>query len=104
MHRSSMSALPPAPRQKPFRLGRTLARILCGLLAIVGLTPILVVFIARTHWAQRWAQEETKKLLDQQGVVARYTLSIHGFPPSLELVNVVVDSNDGGSPVLQAGS
>lgn len=101
--RSSLSALPPAPRRRgSFRLGRTLARILCVLFSIIGFTPVLIVFIARTSWAQHWAQVETTKLLDQQGIVAKYVLSVHGFPPSLELDDVVIEANDGGSPVLKA--
>src|SRR5207249_4454144 len=97
------SALPPDPRRRPIRLGRSFARVLCALLSIVGLGPLLVLFIARTSYAQHWAEVETTKLLDQQGIFAKYTLSVHGFPPALELGDVVIEANDGGSPVLQAG-
>lgn len=76
--------------------------MVCTLLALIGLTPFAIGFLLRSSWVQEWARHETTHILEQQGIHARYTLAIRGFPPAVELHDVVVDASDGGSPFLEA--
>jgi translocation and assembly module TamB len=77
-----------------------LARVFCVVLALVGVVPVLTVIVARSNWARQWAMAETGKLLKSQGLSAQYELRTHFWPISAELVQVRVDSIDGGAPAL----
>lgn len=101
--RSIVSSLPPAPRRRrPARVGRALARVLSVLLALVGMLPFLAVGFIRSAYARDWALRETGKALRDQGIVARFDVSLRLWPLSVELDNVQVESTDGGGPALTA--
>lgn len=102
--RLSQSQLPAVSRARRKHVGRAVARVLCVLLALVGLAPFGASVLFRSSWVQEWVRHETAHLLAQQGVHARYGLTIHGFPPSVELYDVVVDASDGGGPFLTASA
>ncbi|CAN5600990.1 hypothetical protein BH09MYX1_BH09MYX1_67900 [soil metagenome] len=99
------SKLPPESYRSPkrgFSIGRTLARILCTLLCIVGLLPIVLAFFLKSSFAKNWATRESSKALNAQGVKAHYDPSVSLWPFGLELRNVVIEASDGGTPVLAA--
>src|SRR5215472_4025833 len=78
-----------------------IARVLCVVLAIVGVTPLAAALMARSAWVRAWATDETERLLRAQGVVATYSMAPRLWPISVELTRVRVESNDGGPPALQ---
>ena len=99
---SLLSRLPPVRQKSRWRVGQTIARLLCVMLGLVGLTPFAIGFVLRSAWVQDWVRRETSKALEDQGIHARYTLAIRGFPPTAELHDVVIESSDGGAPFLEA--
>jgi translocation and assembly module TamB len=105
MQRSSLpeTRLPeaPAPRSR-LSIGKTLARILCTLLCVVGILPIVLAVFLKSSFAKNWATRESTKALNAQGIQAHYDVSVSLWPLGLELDDVVVDASDGGSPFLRA--
>ena len=82
-----------------------LARVLCGIFALIGLVPLALGGLARFDRFQDWAAERTSKLLaDQLKVEATYDLELQPWPLQLEMSNVVIAASDGGSPFLEARS
>jgi translocation and assembly module TamB len=99
----SSSTMLPAVRRAPRRdWGRVLARILCVLLALVGLVPIGVGLLVRTPWARGIATRETQKVLAGIGIEARYELELRLWPLSVVLRDIRVEASDGGSPFVTA--
>jgi translocation and assembly module TamB len=97
------TALPPVARRRKRRdWGKRLARVLCVLLAMVGMLPLGATLVVRSAWARTWAANETEGLLAAQGIKARYALALHVWPLALELDDVRVDSTDSGPPFLQS--
>jgi translocation and assembly module TamB len=100
------TALPPvaptARRRKRRDWGRRVARVMCVLLALVGLVPFGATVVLRSAWARTWAASETERLLAAQGIAARYAVALHVWPLAVELDDVRVESNDGGTPLLQS--
>jgi translocation and assembly module TamB len=97
------TALPPVARKRRRQdWGRRFARVLCVLLAMVGLVPFAATVVLRSAWARTWAASETEKLLAAQGIAARFTVALHVWPLAVELDDVSVDSTDGGAPLLQS--
>jgi translocation and assembly module TamB len=93
---------PPATLRPPRDAGRWLARALCAVFALIGLIPPLLAGVTRWQPVQSWAAQETAHLLSQQlGLQASYDVGLALWPLSLELSDVVVDSNDGGAPALR---
>ena len=92
----------PAVRRRRRRTdwGRVLARVLCAVLALVGMVPFVTTVVLRSTWARTWAAHQTERLLREQGVVASYTLALHVWPLAVELDDVRVESSDGGAPAL----
>ena len=84
-------------------VGRALARLLCGVLALIGALPILFGLVARSEGVRRWVARETAGLVDRLvGVDASYSVELELVPLRLALGNVVVRASDGGSPALTA--
>ncbi|MGH7294970.1 MAG: hypothetical protein ACRELB_08555, partial [Polyangiaceae bacterium] len=96
------SALPQVRRRRrPRDWGRGLARVVCFLLALLGVVPFAATIAVRSAWARTWAARETERVLRQQGVVARYGMALRVWPLAVELTDVHVDASDGGAPVLE---
>jgi translocation and assembly module TamB len=77
------------------------ARVLCGVLAVIGLLPFVATLVVRSAWAREWAARETQRVLREQGVVASYAPSLRVWPLAIELDHVRVESTDGGGPLLE---
>jgi translocation and assembly module TamB len=103
-HDRASTQLPPEPRirVRGRDWGRLLARVLCVILALIGLLPMGIVLVLRSHFVRNWAVHEVEGLLRGQGIVATYKLSPNFWPLGLELRDLRVESTDGGSPVLSA--
>ncbi len=105
-HTSSMP--PPRLEVAPVRRrrrrrdwGRSLARVLCGALALVGLLPFVVALVVRSAWARAWAARETERLIQQQGIAATYAPALRLWPLAIELDHVRIESSDGGAPAVE---
>ena len=79
---------------------RGIARLLCALLALLGIAPFAAAFIVRSDWARAWAVRETERALRQEGIVAAYDVALEMLPLALDLQHVSVESNDGGGRAL----
>ena len=67
-----------------FEVGRTLARGLCALLALVGLIPFVATALARSAPVRMWAARETAALLARfVGVDASYSVGLRLIPFAL---------------------
>lgn len=108
VHTRSPDAVPPRPpapgagthRRRRFDPGRSFARILCFLLALVGVLPFAAAAVLRSPWARGWAARETAKVLAAQGIPASYAMALRVWPLAIELDGVRVESSDGGAPAL----
>jgi translocation and assembly module TamB len=86
------------PRFDPARLA---ARVLCAVFGLVGLLPLGAGVILELSSIQRWASQETARILREQlGVVAHYEVSVHLVPLRLRIDHLVVPASDGGGPAL----
>jgi translocation and assembly module TamB len=86
-----------------FEVGRTLARGLCALLALVGLIPFVATALARSEPVRLWAARETAALIERLvGVDARYAVGIRLIPFALVVENIEVRASDGGAPAFVA--
>jgi translocation and assembly module TamB len=94
--------VPGPPRFRRRRdLGRTLARLVVALLAIVGALPLVVVIGLRTPWARARAVAITEELLRSQlDLAATFEAELRALPPSIVVKNLIVPANDGGSPAV----
>ena len=81
--------------------GRSIARVLCAVLAMVGTLPFLTTLIVRSAWARTWAATESERLLKAQGVTATFAPSLRVWPLALELDRLRVDSTDEGAPAVE---
>jgi translocation and assembly module TamB len=73
---------------------------MCVLFALLGALPVVLTLVVRSTSAQKWATDQTQKLLAGQGITASYQVGIRLWPLSLDLTKVRVDSKDGGAPVV----
>lgn len=101
----TQTRLPPPPRKRRQKrpIGRTVAKVLCGLFAIIGLIPLVAMLLLRWTPVRRFAASETEKILRQQGITASYDVAVRLYPLAIELTDVRVESNDGRRPALTAG-
>ncbi|HEY4160121.1 MAG TPA: translocation/assembly module TamB domain-containing protein [Polyangiaceae bacterium] len=82
--------------------GRALARALCVVLAVVGALPLLAGFVLSSGPVERWAARETRRILNEQlGLSASYRVELKLLPLRVALVDLVVQSSDGGAPALR---
>lgn len=92
----------PPPRRD---LGRSLARLLCAVFALVGVTPFLAALLLSSGPLQRWAEKEAARVLRQElGLSARYRVELRLLPLRLAVLDLVVPASDGGSPAVTAES
>src|SRR5579884_2196031 len=90
------TALPAVRRRRRRRdWGRMFARLLCAVLALLGMLPFVVTLVLRSTWARTWAAHETERVLREQGIVATYSLALHVWPLAIELDDVRIESTDG---------
>ncbi len=83
--------------------GGRVARVLCGLFAIVGALPLAAGALARMDSIQSWAALETARILQQElALDAQYDLRLQPWPPRLVLTNLRVNASDGAGPFLHA--
>lgn len=97
--------LPPAPlgpAPKERALGRALARLLCAVLALLGILPIVLTLFLQSDLARSWSTGQIARLLREQGVEAHFDMALRLWPLGVELTDIVVDASDGGSPFFQA--
>ncbi|HSC89823.1 MAG TPA: hypothetical protein VLC09_21250, partial [Polyangiaceae bacterium] len=88
-------------RQRPHGFGRLFARVLCVLFALIGLIPLSGGLVLRSRPLQRWAADETSRVLAQQlGLKATFTVEIDLIPLRLAVTDLNVPASDGGSPAL----
>ncbi len=86
-------------------LGRSLARLLCAVLALVGVTPFAAALLLTSGPLQRWAEREAARVLRQElGLSARYRVELRLLPLRLAVDDLVVPASDGGSPAVTAES
>ncbi|MBX3231807.1 MAG: translocation/assembly module TamB domain-containing protein [Labilithrix sp.] len=103
MDRSSSTQLPPLPRSSRRRdWVRVVCRFLCAVFAVAGFLPIALGVAVRTEWARSLATRETRKIVKDLGIEARYELDLRLWPLSVTLTNIHVDASDGGTPFLTA--
>ena len=96
------SDLPVHRRHRPRReWGRGVARVLCAVLALVGVLPFAAGVVIRSPWARAWAAREAQRVLKAQGVVATFEPAVRMWPLAIELERLRVESNDGGAPALE---
>ena len=90
-------------RKRPRRdLGRAVSVALCGLFAFVGAVPLGVGLLVRTDFVRSWAARETASIIENElGVQARYRVEVQAWPIAIDLADLVVDAEDGGTPVLE---
>ncbi|HZU85531.1 MAG TPA: hypothetical protein VE987_21525, partial [Polyangiaceae bacterium] len=92
----------PGTRRRPRRRDpvRVIARVLCAVLALLGVAPVAATLVVRSAWARAWATRETERALAGQGIVATYEMALRVWPLAVELTRVRVESTDGGAPVV----
>lgn len=81
---------------------RVIARAVGTVLALVGLVPLLLTVAIRIPAVNHVLVNKTTALLEDLGIQARYAISVHLWPISVELHHIQIDSTDGGSPALTA--
>lgn len=80
--------------------GRVFAIALCVIFGIVGAIPLTLGGLVRLPSVRAWAARETAALIARElGVSARYRVSVQAWPLAIDLEDVAVDADDGGSPV-----
>ena len=83
---------------------RGICRVLCVVLAVVGMIPVGLGVLVRTSWARALATRETTKIAAQYGIIAAYDVDLRLWPLSVALRNIRVEASDGGGPLLVARS
>jgi len=74
---------------------------LCVLFALVGLVPLALGLLVRASPIRAIAARKTAEIIHRElGIAARYHVSVQAWPMALDLEDVVVDADDGGSPAL----
>jgi translocation and assembly module TamB len=95
----------PGKSARPSELGRLFARLLALILALIGALPLGAAALLSSGPLQRWAEQETARVLrDELGVSARYRVELRLLPLRLAVLDLVVPASDGGSPALLAES
>ncbi len=90
-----------APSRRRRDLGKSFARVLCVLFALVGAIPLTGGVFLRSEPIKRWAASETSRVLREQlGVVADFTVELELIPLRLAIRDLVVPASDGRGPAL----
>jgi translocation and assembly module TamB len=91
-----------APIAKNRDLGRILARLACGLFALLGALPVLTGFVLSSRAVEGWAAREAGRVLKEQlGLTASYQVELKLLPLRVTVNHLVVPASDGGSPALE---
>jgi len=78
------------------------ALVLCVLFALIGLLPLALGLVVRMPAVEHWAARETAQIVrDQLHIEARYHVDVRPWPLAVALEDVVIDSTDGGAPLLR---
>lgn len=104
-----MTFVQPTPRASrrgpPRDWGRSVARVVCLLFALVGLVPVALALVVRSESVEELLASEAQNLLrGQLGLEASFQTNVRLLPLKITLENLVVRSTDGGSPALTLGS
>jgi translocation and assembly module TamB len=92
-----------APRR--WEAGKLFARVLCAVLAAIGVVPLVLTLLVSSDPVKRWAERETSRILrDELGVSASYRVEVKLLPLRLAVLDLAVPASDGGSPALVAES
>lgn len=82
--------------------GKTWARLLCILFALVGIVPLTGGLVLRLRPLQEWAASETSRVLREQlGVEATFQVELDLIPLRLAVTDLVVPATDGGTPAVR---
>ena len=95
-------ALGAARRRRPPAWDSRVARVVCVVLAVVGVLPFALGLVVGSAWARAWAAQATQRLVRAQGITATYAPSLRIWPLAIELDRIRVESTDGGPPALVA--
>src|SRR5258708_24311591 len=100
MHRPGALRYWPVPR---LEIGRAVARVLCGVLAILGGLPLLLAMTLTAGPVRHFAEARTTSLIHRAvGVDASYRLSLRLIPLRLGLSDVKLLASHGRAPPLPA--
>ncbi len=84
------------------QVGRTVARLLCVVLAILGALPPAAALALHSRAVTDWITAQTQTVLRTElGLEASYTLEQRLWPLGLRLTHLRVPSNDGGPDALR---
>lgn len=97
-----MTGPTPARPNKAGRVVTWVARVLGGLLALVGLVPVVVLFALSTKTGKARISDEAHKAALSAGLDVTFTTDIKYWPLRLRADDVLLNSKDGGAPALQA--
>lgn len=94
-----------AHRQRPRRdWGRTIARLLCVVFALIGAVPLSGGALLRSQPMQDWAARETSRLLRQElGLEAHFSTKLSLIPLRLSVTQLEVSSKHGGAAAIIVG-
>jgi translocation and assembly module TamB len=96
-----MAAVASSSDSRRWDLGRTLARVLCVVLGAIGLLPVAALLFVSSPLTQRWAEEETRRVLQRElGLSAKHKVAVRLLPLRLEVTELEVPASDGGPPAL----
>ena len=83
--------------------GRALARLLCGVFALLGVLPLGLALLVRSEPVRTWVASETARVLREElGVEATYRVHLRVWPLEAAIEDLVVPGNDGAGPALTA--
>jgi translocation and assembly module TamB len=90
---------------QPRDLVRTLSRLVCFALALLGAVPIGLAAFLSSSPVERWAAAQTSAVLQRElGLAATFDVKVRLLPLRLAIENLVVPASDGGAPFLKAKS
>ena len=90
-------------RRRRLDIGRLVARLLCGLFALIGCLPLGGGLLVGSEPVQAWAAAETGRVLQEQlGLAARYRVRMQLWPLQVAMEDLEVPASDAGTPALTA--
>src|SRR5262245_34341105 len=90
----------PMPR---LEIGRAVARLLCTVLAVLGVLPLLLAVALGATSVRRFVESQTTSLIHRElGVEASYRVRLRMIPIRLEIDDIKLLASDGGEPAFLA--
>ncbi len=84
-------------------MGRLVARLLCGVFALIGSLPLGGGLLVGSEPVQAWAAAETARVLEEElGLAARYRVQMQLWPLQVSMEDLEVPASDAGAPALTA--